>query len=252
MTRDIDRPSSPATGDDSSLRRRGRLRRAAEAVGERVLRPAWRNYIGGVVGLAIAAPFWELDPTVFGPLVQRWYLVFWLGWSITYLSISVVALRGGDMTRVAADAERAPERARPKDFLSGRDAGIPLATLGALLSLWVAVFVLPAASGATALDAQLRMLSIASVVTGWCMVHLSFAQAYALRAVRSGGFAFPGDPPSGYIDFCYLALSVGTTFGTTDVTTTTTQARRLLMVHQVLAFVFNAVILTLAIALVLR
>jgi uncharacterized membrane protein len=87
-------------------------------------------------------------------------------------------------------------------------------------------------------------LGIVSVALSWLYVHLLFAQDYAREYwLSGGGIHFPGsqdDPP--FSDFIYLAFSVGTTNGVTDMVTHSPAIRRAATLHSLIAFAFNAVI----------
>ncbi len=87
-------------------------------------------------------------------------------------------------------------------------------------------------------------LGVVTVVLSWSYVHLLFAQDYAREYwLSGGGIHFPGgsdDPP--FSEFLYLAFSVGTTNGVTDMVTHSVAIRRVALLHQLIAFAFNAVI----------
>ncbi|MFJ6409425.1 DUF1345 domain-containing protein [Streptomyces hydrogenans] len=55
--------------------------------------------------------------------------------------------------------------------------------------------------------------------------------------------AFPGEEPTAWDDCVYLALSVMTTFGTTDVTVLSRETRRTVAADETTAFVFSTVVL---------
>jgi uncharacterized membrane protein len=77
-----------------------------------------------------------------------------------------------------------------------------------------------------------------------------FAMHYAhefYRAKKPTGLLFPGDAPPDYLDFLYYAFVVGMTCQVSDVQVAERELRRLTIVHGVLSFFFNTVILALAI-----
>ncbi len=97
-----------------------------------------------------------------------------------------------------------------------------------------------------------RLLAAVVVVASWVNLLVTYAVHYArLDATAEVGFDFPGRDPRTLWDYLYFAMAVQTTFGTTDVTVPTTQLRRAVTGHGVLAFVFNAVILVLSLSLLL-
>jgi uncharacterized membrane protein len=62
-----------------------------------------------------------------------------------------------------------------------------------------------------------------------------------------GGLDFPGDDePSGH-DFLYYALVIGMTAQTADVNITRTSMRKLTLLHAVVSFFFNTVLVAAAV-----
>lgn len=100
-------------------------------------------------------------------------------------------------------------------------------------------------------------LSMASVTFGWLTIHtmaaLHYAHVYwrpedneslkpAKKPAFRGGLDFPGNgEPEGY-DFLYFALVTGMTAQTSDVCITSTGMRKLNMLHAVVSFFFNTVL----------
>jgi len=135
-----------------------------------------------------------------------------------------------------ADAARMRAHAQALD--EGRFAVLLLSLLAAAASLVaVALDLADTTPGYTA-------LGVVTVVLSWSYVHLLFAQDYAREFwLSGGGIRFAGgsdDPP--FSEFLYLAFSVGTTNGVTDIVTHSVAIRRVALLHQLIAFAFNAVI----------
>jgi uncharacterized membrane protein len=89
----------------------------------------------------------------------------------------------------------------------------------------------------------LTALAIVSVALAWSSVHTVFALAYA-RAYYNppeGGVDFHGDRPD-YVDFAYLALTIGMTFQVSDTDVTAKGIRRRAIQHALLSYVFGTVI----------
>jgi uncharacterized membrane protein len=79
-----------------------------------------------------------------------------------------------------------------------------------------------------------------------------FALHYAHDYYRHGGrgdrgLMFPGTAQPDYFDFLYAAAIIGTSGQTADVSFNTSSTRRIAMVHSVLAFFFNTIVLALTI-----
>ena len=89
------------------------------------------------------------------------------------------------------------------------------------------------------------------------MTQFVFALHYAHEYYRPedpasdarGGLEFPGCPKPDYWDFLYFATSIGATSQTSDVAIRSRALRRLVMLHAVVSFVFNTMILALTVNL---
>lgn len=102
-------------------------------------------------------------------------------------------------------------------------------------------------------------LSVTALLGSWTLVHLLFAFHYASRYYQSAlredqvlheGLAFAGEGAPEYFDFLYFSFAVGMSSTAPDVSTTTRAMRQTVMVHGVLAFVFNILILALSVNIV--
>ena len=96
------------------------------------------------------------------------------------------------------------------------------------------------------------ILSILAVVFSWFVVHTVFIFRYAhiyygKGNKPTGGLDFPGDDEPDYLDFAYFSFVIGMTSQVSDVQITSSVMRRLALIHGILAFAFNAVIIALSI-----
>lgn len=97
-----------------------------------------------------------------------------------------------------------------------------------------------------------RLLAVVVTAVSWINLLITYSIHYArLHATTDAGLAWPGRRDRTLTDYLYLATAVQTTFGTTDVTVTTTPMRRAISGHGLLSFLFNTVILVLALSLLL-
>ena len=95
----------------------------------------------------------------------------------------------------------------------------------------------------------------ATLMVSWLVTHTLFALRYAHEYYEQGdgpgttqrGLAFPGDKPPEYWDFFYFATVLGMTFQVSDVQITSRKLRRLATLHGLVSFIFNTVILALAV-----
>ncbi len=91
------------------------------------------------------------------------------------------------------------------------------------------------------------------MLTSWLFTQVLFAQHYAhdFYAARSHGgpdpLQFPGTPDPGYGDFFHFACVIGTSAQTADVSFNGAGLRAVGTLHCVVAFFFNATLLSLSI-----
>lgn len=107
-------------------------------------------------------------------------------------------------------------------------------------------------------EGLLLLLSLTSAPLGWLVLHTSASLHYAhfYYAVPasepaangdSGGLRFPGTEQPGPWEFLYYSFVVGMTAQVSDVQVTSTPMRRLTLAHGVVSFIFNTVLIALAV-----
>jgi uncharacterized membrane protein len=127
-------------------------------------------------------------------------------------------------------------------------------TVAAVCASFLAIgFELHDAKDMPAGEARWRLvLAAVTVVLSWSFTHTMFAMHYAHEFYRErtpAGLVFPGGAPPDYVDFLYYAFIIGMTCQVSDVQIAGRNLRRLSLVHGVLSFFFNTVVLALAINL---
>jgi uncharacterized membrane protein len=177
--------------------------------------------------------FWQAA-TLIGWDVSSLFLVTWIWWAV------------GDL-----DAEECKARASREDpSLRLTELIILSAGVAVLAAVGLALVRAGNATGGT--KAYLIALGLLSVTLSWGLVHTVFALRYA-RAYYSrpvGGIDFNEDDPPTYLDFAYLALTIGMTFQVSDTNLTTKGIRRIALSHALLSYLFGAVIVALVINVV--
>lgn len=102
------------------------------------------------------------------------------------------------------------------------------------------------------------VLGLVALAGSWLMMHSIYAFHYAHRyyidqrdGTPDGGLDFPGknDAPD-YFDFIYYSYVIGMTSQVSDVQATSKDMRRLTLLHSVLAFAFNMLVLALSVNVV--
>jgi uncharacterized membrane protein len=96
--------------------------------------------------------------------------------------------------------------------------------------------------------AVLTVASIIAVVFAWGAVHTVYMLRYAHRYYdRDGGIEFPNDNEPSYLDFAYVAFTIGMTFQVSDTDVSNRSMRRLVLGHAALSYLFGTVIVGLTI-----
>ena len=103
------------------------------------------------------------------------------------------------------------------------------------------------------------VIAIAGMVLSWFFIHTIFTLRYAhifygddedKPGTHAGGLEFPGDKKPDYLDFAYFSFVLGMTFQVSDVQITSKRLRRIAMVHGLLSFGYNTIMIALTINLI--
>ena len=178
-----------------------------------------------------------------------------LGWDAACLVF--LALAWGVMA--LADAKETARSTVDQD--QSGFALLVVALIAATASLFAILFLLGYVKAAPGSEKIFYLaLSVSAIVCSWSVVHTLFAfhyahQYYRGRAVQDGvrddgGIAFPGHALPHYMDFLYFSFVIGMTSQVSDVSITSHSIRRAALVHGVLSFAFNTLILALTINIV--
>lgn len=110
----------------------------------------------------------------------------------------------------------------------------------------------------------IRLFGGIAILTAWLLLHTGYARFYARRyydpedpvlvadpasAPSVGGLEFPRCAAPTATDFLYFSFTVGTSFAVSDVSVTSHAMRWHVMVHGVLSFFYNAVVLAVALGI---
>ena len=202
-----------------------------------------RLLYGLLAGLATAAL----------PLPLVWQFRGLLGWSVgvaVYLALAWWLCE-------RFDAKRTRERAQAQDetsvvlFLL-----MLLATMACVAAIVVMMQQGKEFSGAA--RAVHLAVSVVALIASWLFIQMMFAFRYAhryyqeekLKEPDGPGLQFPGGLDPDYFDFLYYAHVVGMTSQVSDVQVCSREMRRLTLVHSVLSFGFNMLVLALSINVV--
>lgn len=182
------------------------------------------------------------------PLGSGWLDRLAIGWEAG-VAVFIVAT----LIRMALAQGVDAIRRRAADLDQAGAAILPISVIAAAASV---VVVLGETAGADRAPALSGLLALAAVGLSWTFIHLNFALHYAhafyapdAAGRDRGGLIFPGEDQPDYWDFLHFALIIGVASQTADIQISDRRLRRLSTLHSVTAFVFNTVILALAVNL---
>lgn len=141
----------------------------------------------------------------------------------------------------------------------GRVLILSLITIAACASLLAIGFILHDKGSSTKFLFLHLTLVLITIVGSWLLVQTIFALHYAnayyhegrtLSECKANGLDFPGEVEPDYWDFLYFSFVIGMTNQVSDVQVTSRTIRRLTLIHSVLSFFFNTIILALTINII--
>lgn len=209
------------------------------------LRRLFRLHSALLLGLVVV-----VAGVLLSPARWDWPLQIAAGWDAGVLAFLILTLIRIRRTR-SIDAMRA--RAARMDQAGA--AVLPLSLLAAGAS--VAVVVVEAAGRSIHPSVSAALFSMSTIAVSWLFVQVIFALHYAhefyapSEADRSdrGGLIFPGDELPDYWDFLHFALVIGVAAQTADIQISGKRQRQIATLHSLMAFLFNTVIVALAVNL---
>jgi uncharacterized membrane protein len=135
---------------------------------------------------------------------------------------------------------------REDDSRAASRGVVVVSCLASLVGVFVGILKAREIGGAG--GAVLTVASIIAVVLAWGAVHTIFMLRYAHRYYdRDGGLEFPEDNEPSYLDFAYVAFTVGMTFQVSDTAISNRSMRALVLRHAALSYLFGTVIVGLTI-----
>jgi uncharacterized membrane protein len=212
--------------------------------------PLHRLYAGGrlVVAVVVGVVVFLILPDALR-LAMR-IAAAWVAGVAIFLALTAAVMIGASPERVRARVRQLDPRGWVVLAIIVAAASISLLALGLTLQK---------AAGETAAALALRLVVTGlTVVASWTLTHTIFALHYAhhfygdvdgASTADRGGVAFPGTDLPDYWDFLYFSFVIGMTCQVSDVQVTSRAMRRLTLMHGVLSFFFNTIVLALAVNL---
>ena len=97
-------------------------------------------------------------------------------------------------------------------------------------------------------------VGIGSIVVSWFAIHTVFTLRYAqlYYSGAPGGIDFNQPEPPAYVDFAYLAFTIGMAFQVSDTDLQTRKIRATALRHSLLSYLFGVVIVAMTINLIIE
>jgi len=222
---------------------------------EYIKAPHWFYRIRAIYKLLICLSIATVSYILLLPVRMEAFTRTMIGWDIFSLCEIVVSL--------AIFSAVCPKQLRV--LASREDASRPVVftiVIGAILGSLGGVLLLLKNQTAWLLSEGLETaIYIAGVTFSWILLHILFTSRYAHlyygdHATKKGemakGLDIPGNEAPDYMDFAYFAFVIGMTFQVSDITISSRQIRRVVLMHGLLSFLFNTVIVALTINVVVN
>jgi uncharacterized membrane protein len=202
----------------------------------------WQRLLcGAALGLAVALLPWPLVGVARGLL----------GWCFG----AAVYLLPAWWLAETSDAEGTRARAQALDQPSALMLASMLGVVGASV-VAIAMLLQQVTQLSGAQRAAHIALGLVALAGSWLMIHTIYGFHYAHRyyqverGCKHPGLEFPGKLDPDYFDFLYYAFVVGMCSQVSDVQVSSREMRRITLVHSVLSFAFNMLVLALSINVV--
>lgn len=147
---------------------------------------------------------------------------------------------------------------RMRENAGHRDEPLWLVLIITLAAAALAVVLVISVSGQKERDAIVLVMTLASLPLAWATIHAMMAWHYAHMYWRKadnedadseardgyhGGLIFPGGKPPGARDFLYFSFIIGVAAQTADVSISSSRIRAVSLLHSLVSFTFNTVLL---------
>ena len=203
----------------------------------RVMRARPRLFVSAAAGLCVIA-------VLFAATDWRPATRLLVGWDVGVVLYLVLAFE----LFARCDAHHIRRRAAVQD--DGKFAVLAMTVVAALASLAAIFAELGTTAGGNRPPAQLGLAAV-TIFVSWAFIHTMFALHYAHgfygEHAHKGGMNFPDDDCPDYWDFAYFSFVIGMCAQVSDVTVSAKSARRTVLAHSIVSFVFNATLLALTV-----
>ena len=201
----------------------------------------------GAAGLRVLVSF-AAGLAAFGVawLATPWQTASLIGWNFAATVFIVwiwLIVRGMDG---AATAQHAVI-----EDLSRRTADLVLILASVISLIGVGLSLLESSDTGGLEKATIVGVASVSVILSWATVHTVFTLRYArLYYASGGGIDFNEDRAPGYMDFAYLAFTIGMTYQVSDTSIGSKTVRRTALHHAYMSYLFGTVVVAMTINVV--
>lgn len=197
-----------------------------------------------LLGLTVALVTYFIVPGNFSVAAQ--FALVWVSFAITILVLMWISIS-------VAHPRDLPTLSRLED--SSRTLISTFVLVAAVASLYAVIVLLDSADKTSSEWPRNRLLAISAIASAWLLVHTVFTLRYAhlyygndlKQKKKPGGLDFPSEPEPDYLDFAYFSFVIGMTSQVSDVAVSSKPMRRTALVHGLLSFGFNAIIIALTV-----
>jgi uncharacterized membrane protein len=149
-------------------------------------------------------------------------------------------------------------RAEAKKQDEGRVAVFIIALMATLAALMAAVVLLTSKEKSYH-EISLLLCTFGGLILSWTLMHTIFTIRYAHiyyaddkddNSLHAGGLEFPKEKHPDFLDFAYYSFIIGMTFQVSDVSVSSRHIRRLTLLHSLMSFAFNTIIVALTVNLI--
>ncbi|HEY5247113.1 MAG TPA: DUF1345 domain-containing protein [Dermatophilaceae bacterium] len=173
-----------------------------------------------------------------------WQLSVLVGWDVTVVTlllrvwIGAARLDSAETARVATAEDNSRQATR-----------LLLLTAAVASLIGVALAAIKAKTEPPGLDVLMTSVVVLTVVLSWALLHTLFALRYTrlYYSGEPGGIDFKNDAAPDFLDFAYVAFTVGMTFQVSDTDVQARSIRRAVLRHALLSYVFGVVIIAVTI-----
>lgn len=172
-------------------------------------------------------------------------LLFWITFSLTYITISWYIFYQMPVVRIIKKAA----------LEDGSRLFVSIFILLASFTSLFAVLLIIIADNASNMSQGMSIgICTLSIISSWFLVHTTYVFHYAHLYYGTDsagkGLDFPGNEKPDYIDFAYFSFVLGCTFQVSDVEISSREIRRVVLFHGLLSFALNTFVVALTINII--